>query len=190
MNILCFICGLLGHTEKQCLKLYDCPSGEVVKGYGHWMKAPNKRSQMNSDEKWLRSEMPNEFNNGKGNNVNFAGMAIDSVISTNPGDHVLKIRDYSVNTGIAGINKESSILLPNRSHLRINDKSTMGITNDLCGSKDFEEEQEAGIIVNDSKRRRSQVGPRSTVGLNDESSTQVMDISVELKNGQTVGLVT
>lgn len=116
MNIFCFICGLLGHTEKQCLKLYDCPSGEVVKAYGHRMKAPNKRSQMNSDERWLRSEMPNEFNNGKGNNVNFAGMAIDSVISTNPEDHVLKIRDYSVNAGIAGINKESSILLPNRSH--------------------------------------------------------------------------
>lgn len=135
--------------------------------------------------------MSGEFNNGKGNNVNFAGMAIDSVISRNPGDHVLKIKDYSVNAGIVGINKESSILLPNRSNLHINDKSTVGITNDLCGSKDFKEEQEAGIIVNDSKRRQSQVGPCSTVGLNDESSTQVMDISVEPKkwaNGGTYDL--
>ena len=35
LNIFCFICGLLGHTEKQCPKLYDCPSGEIVKMYGH-----------------------------------------------------------------------------------------------------------------------------------------------------------
>lgn len=152
-------------------------------------KSAEQKDSDDSGERWLRSKMPDEFNYGKGNNVNFACMTIDSVIRTNPGDHVLKTRDYSVNAGIVGINKESSILLPNRIHLRINDKSTVGITIDLYRSKDFEEEQEASIIVNDSKRRRSQIGPCSTMGLNDESSTQVMDISVELKNGQTVGPV-
>lgn len=35
LNIFCFICRLLGHTEKQCPKLYECPPGEIVKFYGH-----------------------------------------------------------------------------------------------------------------------------------------------------------
>ena len=48
LNIFCFICGLLGHTEKQCPKLYECPLGEIVKIYDHWMKAPNRRNAMNS----------------------------------------------------------------------------------------------------------------------------------------------
>ena len=34
LNIFCFICGLLGHTEKQCPKLYEFPHGGLDKPYG------------------------------------------------------------------------------------------------------------------------------------------------------------
>ena len=145
---------------------------------------------MNFGEKWLRSTMPEETNNGKGNIEKFAGaMAVDLVINANFGDHVRNTRDCSINAGIEGINKENNSLITTRSHLRINEKSTMGIINDLGGEKIFDEEREAGLIVNESKRRRSQVGLRSSVGFEDVVSSQEMDISVEGKNGQTVGLV-
>ena len=190
LNIFCFICGLLGHTEKQCPKLYDCMSSEIVKVYGHWLKALSRRSQMNSREKWLRSTMSEENNNGKGNNEKFAGaMAVDLVINANSGDKMHNTRDCSINAGIEGINKESNSLITTRSHLHINEKSTMGIINDLGGAKIFNEEREAGLIVNESKRRSSQGGLRSSVGFEDTIASQEMDISVEGKNGQTVGLV-
>ena len=106
LNIFCFICGLLEHTEKQCLKLYDCPSSEILRVYGHLLKAPSRRSQMNSGEKWLRSTKPEETNNGKGNSEKFAGaMAVDLVISANSRDHVRNTRDCSINAGIEGTNK-------------------------------------------------------------------------------------
>lgn len=30
----CFICGLLGHSEKFCNKLFDTPEEDIVKPYG------------------------------------------------------------------------------------------------------------------------------------------------------------
>lgn len=58
-----------------------------------------------------------------------------------------------------------------------------------AGKRFFDEEREAGLIVNEAKRRRSQGGLRSSVGFEDTVSSQEMDICVEGKYGQTVGLV-
>lgn len=33
----CFICGLVGHSDKFCEKLFDTPADKVVKLYGSWM---------------------------------------------------------------------------------------------------------------------------------------------------------
>lgn len=55
LNIFCFICGLLGHTEKLCPKLYDCNLATITRPYGQGMKAPNCRNVMASGERWLRS---------------------------------------------------------------------------------------------------------------------------------------
>ena len=50
-NVFCFIYGLLGHTERNCLSLYDNVDGNVVRPYGIWMKAPPRRGMMNSGER-------------------------------------------------------------------------------------------------------------------------------------------
>jgi len=60
LNIFCFICGLLGHTEKNFPSLYEQTTTITAKPYGHWMKAPTRRNLMNSDDRWLRSNPPGE----------------------------------------------------------------------------------------------------------------------------------
>lgn len=50
----CFICGLLGHSEKFCSKLFDTPEQELTKPYGVWMRAPLRRQTKLIGERWLR----------------------------------------------------------------------------------------------------------------------------------------
>ena len=69
----------MGHTEKQCLKLYEFPHGGLDKPYGHWLKAPNKRSTLNSGNRWLRSVPPTQFEKENGKSMNQAvAMQVDS----------------------------------------------------------------------------------------------------------------
>ena len=85
LNIFCFICGLLGHIEKQCPQLYECTSREIVKAYSHWMKAPNRKNAMNSGDRWLRSIPPEEAAEEKRRYGDFAvTMAIDPILAANP----------------------------------------------------------------------------------------------------------
>ena len=72
LHIFCFICGLLGHTEKQCPNLYEFPHGGLEKPYGHWLKASNRRSTLNSGDRWLRSVLPTQSEKENGNSMNQA----------------------------------------------------------------------------------------------------------------------
>lgn len=51
----CFICGLLGHAEKFCSRIFETPADEIMKPYGPWMKATPRRQQYLTGSKWLRS---------------------------------------------------------------------------------------------------------------------------------------
>lgn len=52
----CFICGLIGHSEKYCSYLFDTPESEIVKPYGVWMRAPLRRQTKLTGAKWLRDD--------------------------------------------------------------------------------------------------------------------------------------
>lgn len=39
----CFICGIMGHSEKYCSKLFDLTESKITKPYGEWMGAPLRR---------------------------------------------------------------------------------------------------------------------------------------------------
>ncbi|XP_060971235.1 uncharacterized protein LOC133037758 [Cannabis sativa] len=53
----CFICGILGHNERFCPRVFDGPIEKVVKPYGLFMKAPDRRSQKQIGARWLRDNM-------------------------------------------------------------------------------------------------------------------------------------
>lgn len=52
--IFCFICGLLGHSQKLCIKLFDVPEKEIVKSHGVWMRTPLKKQTKLIGSRWLR----------------------------------------------------------------------------------------------------------------------------------------
>lgn len=50
----CFICGLIGHSEKFCESIFDTPLDKIEKPYGLWMKAEPRRKHQAIGAKWLR----------------------------------------------------------------------------------------------------------------------------------------
>lgn len=54
MPTFCFICGLIGHSEKYCEKIFDTSVGEIEKPCGSWMKAEPKWRNHTIGAKWLR----------------------------------------------------------------------------------------------------------------------------------------
>lgn len=50
----CFICGLLGHSDKFCSRLFDMQEGEISKTFGPWMRATLRRQIKMIGARWLR----------------------------------------------------------------------------------------------------------------------------------------
>ncbi|KAM6584443.1 hypothetical protein CsatB_011445 [Cannabis sativa] len=51
----CFICGLIGHSENFCPKLFDTPEDEIVKPYGSFMRAQPRRKNYLLSSQYLRT---------------------------------------------------------------------------------------------------------------------------------------
>nr|GMD01183.1 uncharacterized protein LOC109173053 [Ipomoea batatas] len=52
----CFICGLIGHTEKFCIKLFEGFSPTAEKHFGPWLRAPSRRPSPVTGNRWVVSE--------------------------------------------------------------------------------------------------------------------------------------
>lgn len=49
-----FICGLIGHNEKFCERIFETPLEQLEKSYGVWMRAEPRRKNHTIGSKWLR----------------------------------------------------------------------------------------------------------------------------------------
>ncbi|KAL8536503.1 hypothetical protein ACS0TY_011921 [Phlomoides rotata] len=54
LNLFCFVCGKLDHIESRCDELYNSINEEVVKGWGPWLKAGDRRGVPMQGERWLK----------------------------------------------------------------------------------------------------------------------------------------
>lgn len=54
----CFFCGILGHGERFCEKIYECADIPIEKPFGVWLRAPNRRTPAQVGERWLRTTGP------------------------------------------------------------------------------------------------------------------------------------
>ncbi|KAH9752557.1 CCHC-type domain-containing protein [Citrus sinensis] len=143
LNIFCFICGLLGHTEKQCPQLYECTSGEIVKAYGHWMKAPHRRNAMNSGDRWLRSIPPEEAAEEKGRYGDFAAtMAIDPILAANPGYAIPQNLEGNEDVGSRVVNKKGDSLVSTKTLSCVKGKQVAGAINEIDINPDSGEDMD------------------------------------------------
>lgn len=55
LGTFCFVCGVLGHSERDCNIVYANPDKVVEKAYGPWLRAPARNVQNNAGSRWLRN---------------------------------------------------------------------------------------------------------------------------------------
>ncbi|KAF4402159.1 hypothetical protein G4B88_017671 [Cannabis sativa] len=140
----CFICGLIGHSDRFCPRRFEPQFDPTVKPYGEWMKAITKKKNYLIGAQWLRS-----------NNEDEGGVA------TGGGRHRNHVEDLAINSPtrvrFAGDNSGTNTggnqgLIP---------RENQGIdTIDNYGNKDsdqmnMESQNDDALVIVDNKRRRT-----------------------------------
>lgn len=55
LSTFCFVCGILGHSERDCSIVYAHPDKVIDRAYGVWLRAPFKNAKSNVGSRWLRN---------------------------------------------------------------------------------------------------------------------------------------
>lgn len=125
--MFCFVCGLLGHSERDCAVVYANPNKVIEKAYGTWLRASMKNvKNQNIGVRWLKNGMDGEqFWAAKHGTTSFPGddyggkevtarfMEVDGQISEITGDKAV-IRFVSQDlrsnpSGVDSINTEELV---------------------------------------------------------------------------------
>lgn len=147
MPMFCFICGVIGHSEKFCHKLFDEPLDSIIKPYGLFMRAPDRRNNKQIGARWLRDQMDQPLSRRSGENMLeeevWSGQRNGAKITDT---RMLDGEDYGENGEKIG------------NHVIVGGKSGKGdiIWRSLSGNQILNAND--GLIVADNKRRRTQVG--------------------------------
>lgn len=132
LGTFCFVCGILGHSERDCSIVYANADKIVERAYGIWLRAPSKNAaKLSSGVRWLKNT-GTQLNTvtsmvAQGDNREEARfMEEDGVVRENYGDRggvVVKGRDLrpsdkpdsnNENIGIDNMERESGVSDPKR----------------------------------------------------------------------------
>lgn len=175
LSMFCFVCGLLGHSDRDCAVVYANADKTIERAYGVWLRAPNKNvKNHNIGARWLRNGQDGNstWNSGgqktEGNTESGTGekgagfMETDGVVTEIPG-HEGAIRIKSRDQGDP-VNKQNA-------------EWTEGIN---IGGNEFEKE----VVIMENKRRRVINGG---ITENQETEGELDNISNGSKNGSEAG---
>ena len=159
----CFICGMVGHGDKFCERLFDNPGGNVQKAYGSWLRAEPRRKTHTVGSRWLRNPNSVQATNS-GEKIGATAGKMNSVIGG-------IMQQTSVNNGIGldggafqkadnagggkgdmvGVNK-GGIIEDNAQRTDLNEGNEHNLKNQGDGQKTGLDSSELFIV--DPKRRR------------------------------------
>ncbi|KAF4371281.1 hypothetical protein F8388_023441 [Cannabis sativa] len=153
----CFICGILGHSEKFCPKRFDVPTDQLAQPYGIWMKAQPRRRHHLIGSQWLRNGDGDDVESTDGSPLGenrqqstIKALLIKEPIAPDQG----ALNNHRINLG-----KSKGVIVPEIMQPLYGNMSTSPRESPL---DTLEEELEDNVIV-DSKRRRTRLERESTV---------------------------
>ncbi|WOH09154.1 hypothetical protein DCAR_0728609 [Daucus carota subsp. sativus] len=176
----CFICGILGHSDKFCSRLFEVPEKEISRPYGVWMRAPLRRQTNLIGSKWLRNgseHLPEE------------GVTAGGVYQTKTGGSNLKENFTPEITGKGDMSMKGGIR--SQQNLDTGEKSGNSNQGNLAeGGKIF---KSAKSVILENKKRRTDSGEENILGqdteIEQESDTEVEQMDQDANNGSKNGFV-
>lgn len=146
LSTFCFVCGLMGHSDRDCNLVYANPEMDIPRAYGVWLRAPNRNTgNQNSGAKWLRSE-------NKGEQTQEGTWTTTRSETTASGGDRVEARFMEIDGNISEINADSGgiVIVQNIPEREIRDKD---FANQKTGNMEGNQ-GEIVAVVTDPKRRR------------------------------------
>lgn len=144
----CFFCGIIGHSEQACEKLYDNPSAEVNPLlYGLHLRASAKKSTVVNGSRWIRQ--------GCRRPAKAAG-GVDSIQVDSASSHLGKSLNNPINSGINNADQIPELVGLSK-NVKVNKGSYDKSDSLINGNEDGNIEDQDGKFVLDSKRKRIEV---------------------------------
>ncbi|XP_060974102.1 uncharacterized protein LOC133039269 [Cannabis sativa] len=163
----CFICGVIGHSERFCYKLLEMPADQIGKPYGEFMRAKFQKHNHNIGAKWLRTKgwvpprrdgsgsssrrMEEEEKNGNPVNSNYGDT------NQNMGDWQSRNQRVNMHQLHGGNVGDTNAIMTNNELKIMGKKSLVG--------------QERKELIGDNKKRKTDTS--SSIGL--DSTAQIID---------------
>uniref|UniRef100_A0A803NZS4 Reverse transcriptase n=1 Tax=Cannabis sativa TaxID=3483 RepID=A0A803NZS4_CANSA len=141
--IFCFICGLIGHSDRFCPRRFDSNFDQSVKPYGEWMKAATRKKNYLIGAQWLRSGCDEDDSAVAGRGLS---RSTEEAMDIN---YPIRIQSDGDNSGVNGGGNQA----PN---CGVNQGKTTMALNESQDNEDvqLEDQNDDSVIILDNKRRR------------------------------------
>ncbi|XP_030489697.2 uncharacterized protein LOC115706250 [Cannabis sativa] len=211
----CFICGVLGHSERFCDRLFDTPYDQLDKPYGLEMKAPPRRRNYAAGARWLKPGIATKTGGASSSDHSTVSNSINAVSSTAKQSSKSGYGQHGINQAQnVGFNQNKSISAANQATRNMEEDFPLlneRPNKESVGKEQFQTEEggtdmanlinnEEALLIIENKRRRMGFANQSGLlvmenvghGTNVENTTgptDLIDVDMDAEaNGSTKNL--